>query len=655
MIPPVDSLENMRLDLSVRDLLEIAAPGLGAPIVVLGLAPGARTVSVVAAVGPSDDLLAALGTSGPPGETTVLDEALQSGEPIVVNPSTDPRWPKRWRPLDPLNAGDVLVFPIRHGQEPRGVLLVLGWSRVSSDAALRLVSTVARKAGSESGGSRPERTAESAALDALLEAAADGIILIDERGIIEGFNAAASRIFGHAAAEIIGRNVSALMPEPDASHHDGYLESYRRTGVAKIIGKGREVTARRKDGTLFPVELAIGEVDDPSGRRRFVGLLRDITERRAMVDRLREQEEQLRLTFERAPQGMLTADLHGRVTRVNQALSDALHVPDEGLLGRPIFSLFEVEDATAPERWNEFVVGALRSLEFAAAFRRKDGEMLRAMAYCGLVHDPDGGPRWVVVHLEDQTERLRAEAEATQHREELAHVARVSTMGEMATAIAHEVNQPLTAISVFAQATRRMMELDKLDRTELADTLDQIGHEAQRAGAIIHRLRNLVRKRESKRVASDLNGLIRDAMQLAEFDARQRNIAIRLELTEGLPIVYVDTIQVQQVVLNLVRNAIEATPTGHPSHVLVRTERGDPGQVRISVGDEGVGVSAEAAEGLFRQFFTTKSTGMGLGLSISKTIVEAHGGKMGFSANTRVGTTFYFTLPIRGGMRDDLD
>jgi two-component system sensor kinase FixL len=427
--------------------------------------------------------------------------------------------------------------------------------------------------------------------------------------------------------------------------------------VARIIGVGREVVARRRDGSEFPAELAVGEARRPDGTRRFVGFVRDITDRRLMLDRLRAQEEELRLTFEKAPQGMLTTDLEGVVTRVNHALVTALGVAEDTLIGRRLFSLLDIEDARVPSLWSDFVGGRTMSLQFSGVFHRQGGDVLMGVIHCGLAHDPEGGPKLVVVHLEDRTERLRAEAEATRHREKLAHVARVSTMGEMATAIAHEVNQPLTAISVFAQASKRMMELDRIDRDELLDTLVQISHEAQRAGDIIHRLRALIRKRESRRVASDLNGLIRDAMSLADVDARQRNITLRLDLEEVLPIVYVDAIQVQQVVLNLVRNAIEATPNGQANGavVLVRTERSAASEVRVSVRDEGMGLSPEAAEGLFRQFFTTKDSGMGLGLSISKTIVESHGGRMGFAANPEQGTTFFFTLPIGGGVNDELD
>ena len=254
-----------------------------------------------------------------------------------------------------------------------------------------------------------------------------------------------------------------------------------------------------------------------------------------------------------------------------------------------------------------------------------------------------------------ELERLEAEAEARDHRERLAHISRINMLGEMATGIAHEVNQPLTAISTYTQACRRMMEQGSIAPEGVADVLGRISDEAVRAGSMIHQLKALVRKRQSERTFCDINALIRDVVPLAEVDARGSNVTLELQLDDELPRVYVDNVQIQQVVLNLVRNGVEATDgseTGASDNgrgsVTVRTTSGDNGDVRVEVADQGEGLSAEAEDRLFTPFFSTKASGMGMGLSISKTIIESHGGQLDFRTNPEGGMTFLFSLPVMG-------
>jgi len=245
-------------------------------------------------------------------------------------------------------------------------------------------------------------------------------------------------------------------------------------------------------------------------------------------------------------------------------------------------------------------------------------------------------------------ERLRAtQEEARETRERLAHVTRLSTLGEMATGIAHEINQPLAAVATYAQACGRMIRARTADDVELLETLDCISHEALRAGAIINKLKDLVRRRNSGQVPCDLNVLVRDVAGLAAVDAHHKGLDLRLSLAENLPVVVADPVQIQQVVLNLIRNGIEAMD-GCPAQciLLVRTALSADGAVTCSVVDNGVGVAAEEEEGLFAPFYTTKESGMGMGLSISRTIVRAHGGTVSYARNPDQGMTFYFTLPV---------
>lgn len=232
-------------------------------------------------------------------------------------------------------------------------------------------------------------------------------------------------------------------------------------------------------------------------------------------------------------------------------------------------------------------------------------------------------------------------------RERLTHLTRVSTMGEMASSIAHEVNQPLTAIATYAQACRRFVDQPEPDLPEVSDVLARISSEALRAGNIIHRLKDLVRRQETRWGECDVNDLIRDVEQLASVDARLHDVRIRFELTPDLPTVLADGVQIQQVVLNLIRNGIDAVEEAAPPvrEVVVRTGMDGPGRVLISVEDRGCGLPPELEDRLFQPFFTTKKGGMGMGLSICKSIASGHKGRISFKRNERVGMTFHFSLP----------
>jgi PAS domain S-box-containing protein len=246
-------------------------------------------------------------------------------------------------------------------------------------------------------------------------------------------------------------------------------------------------------------------------------------------------------------------------------------------------------------------------------------------------------------------ERLRDREQEL--RERLTHLSRVSTMGEMASSLAHELNQPLTAVATYAQALRRFVENGSVDDDELLSILDRIAGESLRAGNIVHRLKELVRRRETRREPCDLNARIRDVQQLANADARLHDAVLHLELDPHLPPTVADAIQIQQVLLNLIRNGLDAMQDTDPARreVVVQTSRQESGQLQVSVSDRGCGTPTEHAEQVFQPFFTTKESGLGVGLSISKSIVNSHGGHMWFSPNEGGGTTFYFTLPPAEG------
>ena len=362
------------------------------------------------------------------------------------------------------------------------------------------------------------RTRESH-LQSILETIPDAMIVIDSRGIMQFFSSAAERQFGHAEREIIGQNVSILMPDPDRSRHDGYLERYRSTGERHIIGIGRIVTGQRKDGTTFPMHLSIGEMQS-GGEPYFTGFVRDLTEHQQTQARLQELQS------------------------------------------------------------------------------------------------------------------------------ELVHVSRLTAMGEMASALAHELNQPLAAISNYMKGSRRLLaESVDPNASKIESAMDRAAEQALRAGQIIRRLRDFVSRGESEKRVESLSKLIEEAGALGLAGAREQNIQLRFGLNPGFDFVLVDRVQIQQVLVNLFRNALEAMAQSPRRELVVANAGVADDMIEVEVSDTGSGFHEDVKPNLFQTFFTTKETGMGVGLSISRSIIEAHGGRMWAETNASGGATFRFTLP----------
>lgn len=489
-------------------------------------------------------------------------------------------------------------------------------------------------------------------LQAVLDAAVEAVILIDENGLIETFNRSAERLFGWTAAEVIGKNVSLLMEGADRAGHDGYLKRFLTTGQAKIIGIGREVPARRRDGSVFPAMLAVGEVQQ-SNPRRFVGFLHDITQRKQAVDALLKSEALLRTAQAIARLGNFEVLLDG---------PGPMHwsVEVATLLGCPVADLppdmeaftqrvVHPDDRTRFEREWRRALTEFGQVDSECRLLRADGEtrVVEMRVQFGM----DAGRRVATGTLHDITSRKQAEEAARQSEARLTHFARLSTMGEMAAGLAHEINQPLTAIATFAQAATRMLARPEgIEREDLDEALDQITAQALRAGEVIRRLRGFVKNREVRQEIVDCSRLVEDSRLLLEADARSNDVRLLLEVAASLPPVMADPVQLQQVLINLVRNAIDATVAtpGARREVIVRAERDAEGMVEVSVVDHGHGLPPEVAERLFHPFFTTKSSGTGLGLAISKSIIRAHAGRLGHRNTPGGGCTFHFTLPPLG-------
>jgi two-component system sensor kinase FixL len=486
---------------------------------------------------------------------------------------------------------------------------------------------------------------------ALLDAAVDAIIVIDHVGVIQEFSLAAQRVFGYSAQEVLGRNVSELMPEPYRAEHDGYLERYNHSREPHIIGIGREVRAKRKDGSVFPCDLAVGQVQgvDPP---RFIGFIRDITARKDAEEQLRRSEAELRLAQELANLGNYV--MHGerggddyfspQLYRILGVEPGSEAISREEFLGKWVHASDRKRVGVEFARMD--AGKAALDIEYQVVLR--DGTVKHLHHLAQSVFGSDGRLQKYVGTIHDITDRRRAEDEARVLQERLTHFSRLSTMGEMAAGLAHEINQPLSAIATYARASQRLMNLPEPETDEVIAALEQINAQALRAGEVIRRLRNFVKNREVKREPVNCARLLEDLRTLAETDARLHNIRLRVDCEEPLPTVYADPIQLQQVVLNLVRNAIDAMADAPEDRreVLLMTREGPDGEVEITVADHGTGLAPEATEHLFNPFFTTKASGTGLGLAISRSIVRAHGGRLWHTPNDGCGVRFHFTLPV---------
>jgi two-component system sensor kinase FixL len=367
---------------------------------------------------------------------------------------------------------------------------------------------------------RRAATAREAHLNSILDTVPDAMIVIDSKGYIQSFSAAAERLFGYRVAEVRGKNVNILMPSPYREAHDGYLGRYLRTGERRIIGIGRVVVGERKNGSTFPMELAVGEMI--SGRDRFfTGFVRDLTERQATDARLQE---------------------------------------------------------------------------------------------------------------------LQAE---------LVHISRLSAMGEMAPTLAHELNQPLTAIANYMKGSSRIVGEIQSDRAQmLKSALDKAAEQSIRAGQIIRRLRDFVARGENERMIDSLTKTIEEASALALVGAKETGIHVRMILNPEGDFAFIDRIQIQQVLLNLIRNAVDAMKQSPRRELTITKHAPADGMLVISVSDTGPGIDPEIRDQLFQPFVTTKAEGMGVGLSISRTIIDAHGGKLWVDDNPSGGATFRFSLPV---------
>ncbi|MBM5811352.1 MAG: PAS domain S-box protein [Gammaproteobacteria bacterium] len=492
-------------------------------------------------------------------------------------------------------------------------------------------------------------------LEAVLAAAVDAVVIADAGGRIEHFNPAAEALFGWRASEIIGQSVGLLMPEPFRSEHDGYISRYRESGERRAIGRRREVNACRRDGSQFMASLAIGEITG-GPEPRFVGILHDASDP-ASFDPLQRGGRLLRQA--QALAGV--ANYEARLPLGTTVWSDEMYrIVGRDRASGPVTPDEFVARYVIPgdrenyrRRWQEAMSSGLFDLECRIT---TDRGVLRVVHSIAQMLPESDGTLQVTGTLYDVTERPRAADEMRLAQERMTQFARLSTMGEMAAGLAHEINQPLAAITTFSQALQRMLRNpDGAARNEIEEVLEQIAAQALRAGEVIHRLRVFLRNREVRQETVPPGQLIEDTLLFAEPDVRLSNIRVLLDVPGTLPTVDCDPVQIQQVLLNLVRNAIDAMneAVSGPRELVVAARLMDSGEIEISVADHGPGISREVAESFGNPFFTTKPSGTGLGVAISRSILRAHGGRFGHRPTPGGGATVFFTLPASPGVTDE--
>jgi two-component system sensor kinase FixL len=489
---------------------------------------------------------------------------------------------------------------------------------------------------------------------ALLEATLDAVVIMDDRGRILAFNSSAEEMFGYRPADAVGRNVTMLMTAADRGQHDDHLKRYLATGESRVLGKGRDVRVRHRDGSEFSVFLSVGRIPgtDPP---QFVGYLHDTTLRRKALATLEKERQLNRLYLDLAQVMLVATDRNGVVQLINQRAERVLKKRDQEIVARSWVDTCVTPDDRPIARTafrNLLMSGSDEPLSCEYHVRSADGED-RFVTWRGVaLRDGENVTTGVMLSGEDITDQRRAETEAHRALERMNSVSRLATMGEMAAGISHELNQPLAAIANYAQACARLLRMPAADIPEIAGALDQISGQALRAGEIIRRIRSLVRNEDVRREPQDINGLIREVHALLATDARVHDGRLDLDLHEPTPPVTVDKVQIQQVLMNLVHNAFEAQGHAHdephggePADVRIATRLTDGGDVEVSVNDHGPGLAAELEQKIFEPFFTTKPTGTGLGLAISRSIIKAHASRLGYRANEPHGACFYFVLP----------
>ena len=578
-----------------------------------------------------------------------LGQVWRSASPSwIVDATTEPGFLRASAASRALLHGGV-IFPIILDTEPLGV--VEFFSRAARERDAEQLATLSA-IGSQIGQFIKRRSAE-AALRAneerwrkLFETSHAGMALVGLDGVFTAANPALQRMLGHTEQEIVGRNVLELNPEEERAATADALARYRSGSLDE-----RQVEKKylKKDGSPVWLNITTTLVPATETATPFLqAVYVDVTERVRFEAALRASEERWRAIFETAAVGIATEPLAGGVSSVNPAFQRLLGYSESELQKLTTFDFTHEDDLAATRKLrNGIITGPQRSYRLEKRYRHKDGTIIWADVNASMVPATNSTPAFLAIMVVDITARRHAEDALRVAQSELARVSRLTTMGGFAASIAHEVNQPLMAVVTNADTCLRWLAQDLPDLDEARQAAERTVNAGHRAADIIRTIRALARKSTPEMTRFDINSAITDILTLTRGELQRHDILLETDFSAGVQPIMGDRVQLQQVILNLIRNGVEAmsTVTLRRRVLQVSSQIDERGDVVIAVTDTGTGLDPTKKERIFDAFFTTKPEGMGLGLSICRSIVETHGGRLWASPNLTQGSTFQFTVP----------
>ena len=482
----------------------------------------------------------------------------------------------------------------------------------------------------------------------LLRDSPDAILSVRSDGTIARINTVAQKMFGFSEKELVGSAIERLIPERFGWSHVRHRGGFVKHPSSRHMGKRLDLLARKRDGSEFPVEVSLSPFEDRGGFH-VIAAVRDVSDRRHVEAELRASERLLRQMVNSLPAMIAFLDADQCFRFANEGYADWFDLDPIQMVGRTVLEVMgDVAYATVKPR----IEGVLRGEKqhYEVAIPPSDGTTRPVEVSYVPQFEDDGVVSGFFVIALDISDRVNAQAADREHREALAHFSRVATMGELAASIAHELNQPLAAITANAQAARRFLAMTPPDIAEIDDALGDIAGDAKRAANVIRNMRDLLRKGERREEIMDIGSLVEETVQMVSSDAIARNCSMTVKAERDVPLLSGDPIQLKQVILNLVVNAFDAISDGNGVQGAVAiTTSSSNGWVEVSVSDNGPGLPVDLEKDCFAPFVTTKPEGLGMGLTISRSIVEAHGGELVADTNPEGGANLRILLPVHSG------